>query len=162
MSNFYLDTSALFKQYHDEEGSEFVNALFDYRLKSGAIFYTSMLSAVEFCSAVRRHQREGGIDNETAEGIITVFLEESEHSLLTIPFEQHMIQTSIKLLANHPLKGYDAVQLSTCLEMMSSISQTGELYFVCDDERLCRAAKAEGLQVLQPRMSESISLLKLQ
>ena len=50
------------------------------------------------------------------------------------------------LLAPHDLRAGDAVQLAACLHMERQLGRRVE--FVCYDERLATAARAEGLRVL--------------
>lgn len=154
MMHFYLDTSALFKRYHDESGSTFIHSLFDQAYRNEYAFYTSILTGIEFCSVIRRHQREGGVDEETAESIIHTFLFESEATLNTFPVDQQILQTAMTLISNHPLKAYDAVQLATCFEAKIYSTKTNGFYFVCDDDRLREAAKRECVNVLNPRIDK--------
>jgi len=154
MTRFYLDTSALFKRYHEEAGSEFVNELFDYQIQRKERMCASILAGAEFCSAIRRHQRNGGISSTTVDAIISAFLEESEYALITFPVEKHIISQSIHLLSHYSLKAYDAVQLATYLEAKDYSVNTDDYYFVCDDERLCEAAEKEHIKVLRPRFSK--------
>jgi predicted nucleic acid-binding protein len=152
MNHFYFDASALFKRYHDEAGSIFINALFDQSHQNGYVFYTSMLTGIEFCSAIRRHQREGGVDAETAEAIIQTFLLESEKTLHTFQVDHQIIQLAMTLISIHPLKAYDAVQLATCLEAKRIFAHNDLIYFVCDDNQLREAGRMEGVKVLNCRV----------
>lgn len=152
MKHFYFDTSALFKRYHDEAGSGFINTLFEHSNQNRYTFYTSILTGIEFCSAIRRHQREGGIDEQIAVEIIHTFMIESEKTLSTFPVENHLIQCSMNLIAKYPLKAYDAVQLATCIEARDFSVHLNNFYFVCDDHQLGEAARSEGIIVLNPRL----------
>jgi hypothetical protein len=52
------------------------------------------------------------------------------------------------LVARHPLRGYDAVQLAAALTVQAS-GHAVEPW--CADATLCGAAAAEGLKVVSPR-----------
>ena len=151
MLQFYIDTSALLKRYHREEGSEFVNDLYDIKRKENGKIYTSILTIAEYCSAIRRKQREGKFSEALANGILSAFFKESESMLFTIPADRHVVSLSIRLISDYPLKAYDAVQLASSLNAREYFSGTGDFFFVCDDERLCVVSEKEKLKVLRPR-----------
>ena len=58
MTFYFFDTSALVKRYHQEIGSEQVNAIFD---DQDNILIISELALVELASALRRKQNQGEI-----------------------------------------------------------------------------------------------------
>ena len=154
MPFFYLDTSALLKRYHEEAGSDFINALYDYQRHWQRKFFTSVLSGTEFCSAIYRHQREKTFSIESAKGIIYAFLKDSESMLLTIPVDNRIISLSIEILSDHPLRAYDSIQLASSIAAKDCLSIDEDFFFVCDDERLCNSAYNVGLKVLNPRFSK--------
>ena len=154
MPHFYIDTSALLKRYHTEEGTEFVNELYDQKRSEKGHIYTSILTGAEFCSAIRRKQREKRLSESESNYIISAFFIESESMLFTIPADWSVVSLSIRLLSDYPLKAYDAVQLASGLGIREQTSkEMRDFYFICDDERLCLAAESESLKVLRPRSS---------
>lgn len=62
--SFYIDTSGLVKRYIKENGSDFVNDLFDFTSKRGERLYTASHTLTEFGSAVMRLSREGVLTNQ--------------------------------------------------------------------------------------------------
>ena len=69
--NIFLDTSILFKLYHQEKGSQEVDAF----LSSHEIehLYISEVTLVEFCSAVTKKFRMNEITLEQADNLVELF-----------------------------------------------------------------------------------------
>ena len=59
MNKYFLDTSALVKRYHREEGSDILDRLFE---EPDAKFIISDISIIEFYSAIALKVRTGEID----------------------------------------------------------------------------------------------------
>ncbi|MDA3915744.1 MAG: type II toxin-antitoxin system VapC family toxin [Deltaproteobacteria bacterium] len=73
MSKYFLDTSAIVKRYHSEEGSDFIDRLF---AKAGAEFIISDISIIEFYSALSLKVRVGEIDEENFMSLRKLFSQE--------------------------------------------------------------------------------------
>lgn len=58
MSKYFLDTSAIVKRYHGEDGSDFIDRLF---AEADAEFVISDISIIEFYSALSLKVRVGEI-----------------------------------------------------------------------------------------------------
>jgi predicted nucleic acid-binding protein len=56
------------------------------------------------------------------------------------------------LIDRHYLRALDAIQLATAVAARDTLRNIAELTFVCTDERLIRAAQAEGFRVLNPEL----------
>jgi len=61
LSKYFLDTSAIVKRYHREDGSDLIDRLFAV---SDAEFVISDISIIEFYSALSLKVRVGEIDEE--------------------------------------------------------------------------------------------------
>ena len=59
-----------------------------------------------------------------------------------------VINTSVTLGVKHRLRGCDALQLAAAVALKKATGRP--LRFICADEDLNRAARAEGLSVLDP------------
>ncbi len=141
MSIHFFDTSAFFKHYHSEKGSDRVNVVFS---ESDAIF-VSELAIVEFASALKRLSNEGGIDKAAMDSALARFDNDIAGDIIPIPFDQNSTRVARDLVLQHSLRSLDALQLEAALSIrdMSPI-------FVSADERLVQAAQANGLSVLNP------------
>lgn len=153
MALLYMDTSALVKIYLDEPGSERMNGLAspdaEHRLAVCSI------TQVEFHSTIWRRRRAGEFDDATAEMTIERFNAHLRIRFLRRPVDDRTLDLASELVARHPLRGYDGVQLAACLAL--AITAQEPLTFVCADRRLLDAAEAEGLAVLDPEQALSES-----
>lgn len=132
----YLDSSALAKLYVAEPGSEDARAL--VQAHRGRLF-TSVVTWAEVQSALARCWREQRIPD-------------AQYRLQQRGFAAdwcmlHAVNLSLPVLApaerlfkKHALRAYDAIHLCSALWI-------GRPVFACFDERLRRAAAAEGLSV---------------
>ena len=146
MALLYLDTSALVKIYLDERGSERMSELASP--DAGHRLAICSITQVEFHAAIRRLHRVGDLDNEAVEQAAESFDSRFRDRFLRRLVDDRTLNLASELTSRHPLRGYDAVQLASCLalEMDTGLSPT----FVCADRRLLDAAEAEGLAVLDP------------
>ena len=138
--------SALVKLYVVEPGTErllqLVTAPAYHR------FAVLSLTQAEFYSAVRRRERDGDIDGETAAEVLERFAHHSEARFLRQNVSDTVIDTACELINRYPLRAYDAIQLAGCLVLRSAISEAP--IFTCSDQRLLVTARGEGLESLDP------------
>ncbi len=139
----YLDTSALVKKYVIEVGTEKVRDLL--RGKSRVI--TSLLTYAEVCAAFSRKRRKGGIEEKSYQRIWKSFLIDWETFTL-VELWQELFPYIRRLTENHPLRGGDAVHLSTALWVQETVGSL--ITFIAADNHLITAAKKEGLEIINP------------
>lgn len=104
-----------------------------------------MLSDVEVRSAIERLRREGVLTTEQALRDI----QDSEviwKQLRIIDLVGAVKQRAKRLLARHPLRAADALQLGAAL--LVADDDPGRIEIVSLDERLAEAARREGFRVL--------------
>jgi hypothetical protein len=65
-----------------------------------------------------------------------------------------VVEEAVSLLDRYPLKAYDAVQLAGCRALQSNLRE--QVTFVCSDDQLLRAAKGEGLPVIDPAVTPAL------
>lgn len=151
MAVYYLDTSALVKLYVQELGTDVVlslaNDLADDQL---AILD---LARVEFRSAVRRRERAGDIESAQAFQILAQFDEHVSELYVTQPCNSSVVEEATRLLDHHAVRAYDAVQLAGAITLQSG--SLSEMTFVCADKELVKAARIEGLTVMDPEAREA-------
>lgn len=146
-TRYYLDTSALVKLYHQEAGTDQVEALFTQADNSLII---SELAAVELYSTVARKLRTGEITEEAFEEVCNNFDDDCNRRFVVTPLSATVSQKAKELLRKHgkvkALRSLDALHLGAC-----SIAQAdGSMIFVCSDNRLLEIAALEGHAVLNP------------
>ncbi|WP_423919497.1 type II toxin-antitoxin system VapC family toxin [Candidatus Poriferisodalis sp.] len=139
----FLDSSALVKRYADEPDSDLVQAVSEPVIASD-------LAAVEVPAALWRKHRIGEISATDAQNLCRRFLTDisassPESDAVLIEVGKDILRSAIGLVARHPLRAYDAVQLASALAASRLI---GRCPFGCFDEKLNNAAAAEGLLLL--------------
>lgn len=139
----FLDSSALVKRYADETGSDLVQSVSEPVIASG-------LAAVEVPAALWRKHRIGQVSATDAQILCRRFLADispssPESDAVLIEVGKDILDVAIDLVARHPLRAYDAVQLASAL---AAARLFGRCRFGCFDEQLNDAAVAEGLVLL--------------
>jgi predicted nucleic acid-binding protein len=137
--NFFFDSSSLFKLYHTERGTQFLEDLL--RQNSPNVFVTiSDLARIEFRSALQRRVRLKEITMGRAKELFFQF--ENDFSLYNIAeVESGIKNLSVQLLetigARKPLKTLDAIQLATAIGSHQSFTIDS---FVASDSNLLNIA----------------------
>ena len=103
-------------------------------------------SPVECGSAVHRLRREGVFVAEEAAQVLAALTDAFDAANIVQPGDD-VAATALRLLAVHPLRAGDALQLAAAL-VWAQGSRPGDRGFVCLDERLRTAATLEGFHVL--------------
>ena len=148
MVNYYLDTSAMLKQYVDEPGSVWLRA----QVSSATSLVSSQLLVVEAVSAFNRRVREGSLSSTEYQRVCDVFREDCRTVYQIVPPTTAIVDLACVLLERHPLRGYDAMHLATALTVQQALQRRDlpALTFLCADDRLNAAATAEDLAVDNP------------
>jgi len=148
LSKYFLDTSAIVKRYHREDGSDLIDRLFAV---SDAEFVISDISIIEFYSALSLKVRVGEIDEENFMSLRKLFSQDIKRGLYeVVEFTNAEKLESTKLLLKHAkkhsLKTLDAIQLS----LMKSVNELEVKAVVCADEKFCKVITLEGFPVINP------------
>ena len=146
MAAIYLDTSALVKLYLREEGTERMRSLVSGPNPPSLVLLA--LARAELHSALRRRQRLGDIDGEETATVIARFESHLRTRFLHQPVNDVVVDTACHLLARHPLRAYDALQLAGCV--VFSGASPDRVAFACADKRLLEAAEKEQVAGLDP------------
>ena len=136
----YLDTSSLVKLYVEEVHADRVKEWVDEAEMVG----TCRVAFPETISALDRRFRTGDLSKHDYEMLIDAFTEDWK-SFVVLDFNE--IESG-RLVKKYGLRGFDAVHLSSAILLKGESDLT--LTFSSFDEKLNRAATAEGLEVLLP------------
>lgn len=128
------------KRYVEEPGSGTVR-----RLLATAAVATSRLSEVEVASALIRRCREGTLARPARDRALAA-LRADIGAMWVVELGPEVAQTSVALLARHPLRTGDGVQLASCLYLKRQVAE--EVSLLAYDARLNEAARIEGLPPL--------------
>ncbi len=139
----FLDSSAIVKRYADEPESHLAQGM------SEPVF-ASDLAAVEVPAAFWRKHRVGEISASDAQIMCQRFLADVsasslERNTVLMRVNEDILREAINLVARHPLRAYDAVQLASAL---AASRLMGGCTFGCFDRQLSTAAAIEGLPLL--------------
>lgn len=135
----YLDTSALVKLYVEESGSWKVRE----EVEKAEVVATSRIAYVEARAGFSRKLREGELKKKEYVQIIEYF-ERDWINYFIMEVSEEVARLGGSLTEGHPLRGFDALHLASALILQNRVRS--DVYFLCFDEQLKRAAQAEGLQ----------------
>jgi uncharacterized protein len=132
----FFDSSALLKRYVEEPGSAKVDALLaaDAERAVSAITHTEVA-----CALVRRVRDATRMLDQLAEDL---------QAPLHVAINDEIVAISVALGVKHRLRGCDALQLAAAVTLKKASGRP--VRFICADEDLTMAARAEGLAVLDP------------
>ncbi len=141
MNSLYLDTSALFKRYVEEEESEAVLARIDDARSVG----TALITRAEVAAALAKAVRDDRMGLAEAREVERVFAGDWT-AFTRIGLTSQVVTRAGELVWTHDLRGYDAVQLAAALAWREAAGDAeGGIVFACFDKDLRRAAATEGL-----------------
>lgn len=150
MIHVFWDASALAKRYVAEVGSQTVNALFVAVPSSQMV--TTILSYSETFAALLRKHNQGVLSldafNAAQAALRNEIIDDPDFIILAVEFDD--ILDGIDLIKQHNLNSSDAAMLHAFLKHGGLLSAAGSSVVVASDQRLLRAANAEGFQVLNP------------
>jgi predicted nucleic acid-binding protein len=136
----FWDSSAIVALLVDEARSADARALLDED-DAVAVWWAA---DVECVSALARLERAGAPAATIAE-CLGRLKAVADGWIVVLPSEE-IRESAKRLLRVHPLRAPDALQLAAAIGALRGNAGHGD--FVCLDERLCAAARREGLNVL--------------
>lgn len=143
MSFYFFDTSSAVKAYHTELGTDKVNEIYGSSGDDGILI--ANLTYTEVFSALNRKKQNGVISQLQFDTSINQFILDYQNKYLVVDFDDAIRIQAGQIIIRRNLRSSDSIQLATALEN-KALNPT----FVCADEKLCNAAIAEGLQILNP------------
>ena len=141
MCSYFIDTSALFKRYIMEEGTEKLDRIF----KQAKIFYISDITIIEVLSNLKRkNEISKELSEEVYKSIKGEFLRDiAEGNIKTAGIVSETIIEAINLIDKKYITPIDSIQLAAALQL--SIDP-GNTVFVCSDKKLEALARKHGLK----------------
>lgn len=134
----YLDTSALFKLYVDEVGSDAVHAA----VATAESVAVCRISWAETMSALARRGREVPADQEALNQVRGALRGDWPYFLI-MEVSQELVEQAGDFAETFALRGYDSVQLAAAFRL-GRMTQD-KVVFACFDTRLSKAAKVLGM-----------------
>lgn len=146
--NYFVDSSALLKLYHDEPGTHRMGIIYD---GIGAIFI-SELARLEIVSSGARKRRNGDIDARAFSSLVDRFAEDIGDRIQVFPFSPVIIARAYEFLVEssgaNPLKTLDALQFTFYRQHCKP-----DTVYVSADQRLLGIVRSHGYPVLNPEVS---------
>jgi predicted nucleic acid-binding protein len=143
VNNYFIDTSALFKRYIPEQGTDELDNI----LNQDGIFYISELTIIEVISNLKRkNEISGEINEELYEKIKSEFFNDiAEEKIRTARISSDTIIEAINIIDQNYVTPIDSLQLAAAVQIKS---EWGNVVFICSDEKLGSLAEKHGLEVL--------------
>lgn len=135
----YLGTSSLVKLYIEEDYSDIVAEW----VKEAEIVVTCRIAYTEMMAALEMRFRRKDISLSDYNMVVKGFSRDWNHYVV-LDFDE--IEAG-RLVKKYGLRRFDAIHLSSA-KLLKSKKNDIHLSFSSADEKLCRAAAAEGLRVL--------------
>lgn len=150
MAAFFCDTSALVKRYVSETGAAWLISTLHPNLKQR--IYIAQITIVEIVSAITRREKGGSTTPQEAVNALNQFEQDWKTEITIIDFSAKLVNDATVLARKYALRGYDAVQLATVLEVHNERTALGllPLTLLSADTDLNAAAVSEGLTVDDP------------
>ena len=155
---FYLDASALIKRYSPEPGSEILDHLFEPPARDRLI--ATIWAVTETAAALNRKNNDAQIPASDFDPLIERLLQESEW-LHQPKADSDDARQSLALIIEHNLNATDGLHLQVVLKLRRLLNLLeDEIVLVAADQRLLRAAEAEGVPTLNPETATHDDALK--
>ena len=154
MGIYFLDTSALVKNYVSESGSDWVIA--QYHLKRDHTLIISQATLVEAIASFCRKARDQNINQRISEAerdrIIALFRQDTQRRYCVARVTSAIYIFAGDLCRVHKLRAYDAIQLACALVVRKKLADIDveAPTFVSADIELLNIAHEEGLSIINP------------
>lgn len=135
----YLDTSALVKLYVEEHGTDVTSSAVEKATRVA----TSRITYAEARAAFARARREGIVTAAMLREVVER-LDADWARYDVVELTEPLVRRAGALAEKRALRGFDSIQLASALEALRGVRGA----FLCWDERLARAAKAERLRLV--------------
>ncbi len=143
MDNYFIDTSALFKRYIPEEGTEKLDDIF----KKGGNYFISNITIIEVISNLKRkNEITGELDDTVYKKVKREFFNDiAQGNIKTQDVLSNTIIEAVSLIDKNYLTPIDSIQLAAAIQLRS---EKGNVFFVCSDKKLNNLAVKHGLSSL--------------
>ena len=150
MAAYFFDSSALIKRFTREAGSGWVLRLL--KPSAGNSIYIVRITGAEVMAGLARQHRMGLLSQPELDRGERRLRRRDDFGYGIVEVSQKIVDHAIVLIRSHGLRGDDAVQLASALEIESGRQSIAapNVIFVSSDDALNKAALAEGLAVKNP------------
>ena len=121
MASYYLESTALVKRYVVETGTAWVRGL--SAPTAGNALFIAQITGVEAVAAITLRARRGATSPGDAIAAIANFRRDFVLGYFAVPVTLAVIGRAMDLTETHGLRGYDAVQLASALQVRRCAGQ---------------------------------------
>ncbi|MBI5880314.1 MAG: type II toxin-antitoxin system VapC family toxin [Chloroflexi bacterium] len=149
MTDYFTDSSAIVKRYVAETGSPWMRTICASR---GNTIILSEIALAEVAAAFAAAQRNMRITADECRDSLGLLIGDAASAYQLLPVQRAIIDRAVELTQRHRLRGYDAVQLASALEVERVLRRgvAASLTFLSADADLVTAAVQEGLAAENP------------
>lgn len=162
MNSFYLDASALVKRYVPEKGSPHVHAILD-GVPHNRIYLLNVGAGEVVSIFVRKRNAESISTASFGQAYVdfeTEILRAADIRKQSV--SNRLALSSFPLIVAHSINSTDAIVLKSALAIARKLRAGGDdLVLAASDQRLLRAAQAEGLTTFNPEIQDQAALAPL-
>jgi predicted nucleic acid-binding protein len=108
---------------------------------------TSFVAYAETMASIFRKKREADLSDTLIRKIADSFQQDWE-SFIRVEVNGELNGCINRVIEEYPLRGFDAIHLASAIVIHERLSE--DFVFACFDDRLARAARAEGLEIFPP------------
>ena len=153
MSCYFLEATAFAKLFVREPGTDTLIRLMETVEDNRKLIAAS--TPLEIYAALRRRERAGAIAPQDATAALEVLRLEAARTVQE-PLNPAVLESARQLLDRTSLRWPDALQLAAAL-VAREMFQGTEIIFVSASQALLDAARAEGLQVINPTVEKEVA-----
>ncbi|HQU47269.1 MAG TPA: type II toxin-antitoxin system VapC family toxin [Pirellulales bacterium] len=162
MACFFLDGSALAKRYVPETGSDLMDFIFDSVPEHH--IYLVNVGAAEVVSVLVRKRNAGALSvadfNQAILELENEVIQSPAKQMLS--FDNGVVIDALAHVIMHSVNATDAIVLRVAVDVAEHLRNQGDdLVLVASDQRLLRAAQAEGLVTFNPETDDQATLAAL-
>lgn len=161
-NSFFMDASALAKRYIPEKGTAQVDAILD--TVPAKRIYVLNIGSGEVLSILVRKRNAGVISSAEFARAVASFNAEivSATDITKVSVTGRLVTGSFPLIVAHSINSTDALTLKSALAIARRLRPGGDdLVLVASDQRLLRAAQAEGLTTFNHESQDHTALAPL-
>lgn len=162
MMIFFLDGSALAKRYVAEPGTPLVDDLLDHVAADRLLVLN--IGFAEVVSVLVRRKNTGALSDVTFSQALLHLGQEIIHAanLRKLEPTNSLVIAALIHIENHSVNATDGIVLHAALGLAQHLRGRGDdLVLVASDQRLLRAAQAEGLVTFDPESQDQAALALL-
>jgi predicted nucleic acid-binding protein len=152
VSCYFLEATAFAKLFVREPGTDTLIRLMETVEDNSKLIAAS--TPLEVYAALRRRERAGAVSPQDATAALEVLRLEAARTVQQ-PLNPAVLESARQILDRTSLRWPDAVQLAAALVAREMFHGT-EIIFVSASQALLDAARAEGLQVMNPTVEKEI------